>query len=71
MYAYACSAPAHIAGLFLGLVVCFAQTIKPNQIEDADGLRTDQEDPSWRDSRTDKILIDSYTDKTLSDFKNS
>ena len=34
----------HIAGLFLGLVVCFAQTIKPNQIEDADGLRTDQED---------------------------
>ena len=28
---------AQIAGLFFGLVVCFAQTTKPNQIEDAGG----------------------------------
>ena len=44
MYAYAYSAPPTLRGFFGGLVVCFAQTIKPNQIEDADGLRTDQED---------------------------
>jgi hypothetical protein len=34
--------PAQIAGLFLGLVVCFAQTTKANQIEDAGGPSVSQ-----------------------------